>query len=59
MSATPDGRGDGPSTPFKGARPSCTAPATSRADIASNLELGDLANVDAELFEVFDLEERR
>jgi hypothetical protein len=60
MSATPDGRREPPSTLFsQGARHSGIDTAPSRGDIASDLRLGDMATVDPELFEVFDVEEPR
>lgn len=60
MSATPEGGREPLSTSVSTeARPSRIDSTPTRADIASNLELGDLAKVDPELFEVFDLEGRR
>ncbi|WP_276258118.1 hypothetical protein [Haloglomus litoreum] len=60
MSATPESERKPLSTSFsQEARPSGIDSVATRADITSNLQLGDLATVDEELFEVFDLEGRR
>ncbi|WP_254831590.1 hypothetical protein [Haloglomus salinum] len=60
MSATPEGGREPLSTSFsQEARPSGIDSAATRADIASTLPVGDLATVDEELFEIFDLEGRR
>jgi hypothetical protein len=60
MSATPEGGREPLSPSFsQEARPGRIDSATARADIAVNLRLGDLAEVDEELFAVFDLEGAR
>jgi len=60
MSATPEGGHEPLSTSFsQEARPSGIDSAATRADIVSKVHLGDLATVDEELFEVFDLEGHR
>lgn len=60
MSATPEsGRDSLSPSVSQEARPGRIDSATDRADIAANLRLGDLADVDEQLFAVFDLEGAR